>query len=74
MTGSTAYGASGARPYLYEGVFAHEWQHLLHDDYDGDEDTFVNEGCAEMRRNHFWLHDSTPGPYRPGRQRTLKTR
>ncbi|PPD58196.1 peptidase M6 [Dehalogenimonas etheniformans] len=35
------------RPYLYEGVFAHEWQHLLHDDYDSDEDTFINEGMAE---------------------------
>ncbi|APV43492.1 Immune inhibitor A peptidase M6 [Dehalogenimonas formicexedens] len=41
-------GSSGTRPYLYEGVFAHEWQHLLHDDYDTDEDTFINEGMAEF--------------------------
>ena len=27
-------GPDGSRPYLYEGVFAHEYQHLLHDDYD----------------------------------------
>lgn len=41
-------GPSGTRPYLYEGVFAHEYQHLLHDDYDSDEETFVNEGMAEL--------------------------
>jgi hypothetical protein len=37
-----------ARPYLYEGVFAHEYQHLLHDDYDSDEENFVNEGMADL--------------------------
>jgi immune inhibitor A len=41
-------GAAGTRPYLYEGVFAHEYQHLLHDDYDGDEELFVNEGMADL--------------------------
>jgi hypothetical protein len=39
-------GPDGDRPYLYEGVFAHEYQHLLHDDYDPDEELFVNEGCS----------------------------
>ncbi len=39
-------GPEAERPYLYEGVFAHEYQHLLHDDYDPDEDTFVNEGLS----------------------------
>lgn len=39
-------GPDGSRPYLYEGVFAHEYQHLLHDDYDGDEENFVNEGLS----------------------------
>jgi hypothetical protein len=39
-------GPDGSRPYLYEGVFAHEYQHLLHDDYDSDEENFVNEGLA----------------------------
>lgn len=33
---------------LYEGVFAHEYQHLLHDDYDSDEDTFINEGLSDL--------------------------
>ena len=26
-----------ANPFLYEGVFAHEYQHLIHADYDPDE-------------------------------------
>jgi hypothetical protein len=39
-------GPDGARPYLYEGVFAHEYQHLLHDDYDSDEVNFINEGLS----------------------------
>lgn len=39
-------GPDGSRPYLYEGTFAHEYQHLLHDDYDSDEENFVNEGLS----------------------------
>ena len=39
-------GPDGSRPYLYEGVFAHEYQHLLHDDYDPDEELFINEGLS----------------------------
>jgi hypothetical protein len=39
-------GPDGSRPYLYESVFAHEYQHLLHDDYDSDEDTWINEGLS----------------------------
>lgn len=41
-------GPDAARPYLYEGVFAHEFQHLLHSDTDGAEDTFVNEGLSDF--------------------------
>lgn len=41
-------GPDGTRPYLYEGTVAHEYQHLLHDDYDSDEDTFVNEGMSDL--------------------------
>lgn len=40
--------ASRWRPYLYEGTFAHEFQHLLHRDHDGDEDTWINEGQADF--------------------------
>lgn len=39
-------GPDGTRPYLYEGVFAHEYQHLLHDDYDPGEVELVNEGLS----------------------------
>lgn len=37
-----------ARPYLYEGVFAHEYQHLLHHYIDPDETTWVNEGMSDF--------------------------
>jgi hypothetical protein len=40
-------GPDGTRPFLYEGVFAHEYQHLLHQVYDPDEETFVNEGMSD---------------------------
>jgi immune inhibitor A len=41
-------GPDGSRPFLYEGVFAHEYQHLLHDDYDSDEESWVNEGLSDF--------------------------
>jgi hypothetical protein len=37
-----------ARPRMYEGVFAHEYQHLLHSYTDPDESTWVNEGLSDM--------------------------
>ncbi|HEY8552666.1 MAG TPA: choice-of-anchor J domain-containing protein [Thermaerobacter sp.] len=36
------------RPHLYEATLAHEFQHLIHDDYDSDEDTWVNEGISDF--------------------------
>ena len=36
-----------ARPFLYEGVFAHEYQHLLEHYEDGDEVNWINEGLAD---------------------------
>jgi Immune inhibitor A-like, MAM domain len=36
-----------ARPFLYEGVFAHEYQHLLESYADGDESTWMNEGLSD---------------------------
>ena len=36
-----------ARPFLYEGVFAHEYQHLLEYYEDPDERTWVNEGLSD---------------------------
>lgn len=40
-------GPDAAIPNLYEGVFAHEYQHLLHDDYDSDEENWINEGLSD---------------------------
>ena len=36
-----------ARPRMYEGTFAHEWQHLLQSYTDPDEETWVNEGLSD---------------------------
>ena len=36
-----------ARPFLYEGVFAHEYQHLLEHYEDGDEVNWINEGLSD---------------------------
>jgi hypothetical protein len=37
-----------ARPRLYEGTFAHEWQHLLHYYTDPFETTWMNEGLSDF--------------------------
>ena len=37
-----------ARPFLYEGVFAHEYQHLIHHYSDPDEVNWVNEGLSDF--------------------------
>jgi hypothetical protein len=39
---------ASANPFLYEGVFAHEYQHLIHADYDPDETSWVNEGMSDL--------------------------
>src|SRR4051794_20043872 len=36
-----------ARANLYEGTFAHEWQHLLHEYTDSFETTWLNEGPSD---------------------------
>ncbi len=36
------------RPYLYEGTFAHEFEHLVHFDVDPDEESWVDEGLADL--------------------------
>src|SRR5262245_4865009 len=36
-----------ARPFLYEGVFAHEYQHLLENYVDSDEGSWTNEGLSD---------------------------
>jgi len=37
-----------ARPFLYEGVFAHEYQHLLESYESPGENTWVNEGLSDF--------------------------
>lgn len=45
---SNRVGSDAERPYLYEGVFAHEFEHLIHFDIDPDEDSWVDEGLADL--------------------------
>ena len=37
-----------AHPRMYEGTFAHEWQHLLEYYVDPNEETWVNEGLSDF--------------------------
>jgi hypothetical protein len=39
------------RPLLYEGVLAHEWQHLLQSYTDPIESTFLNEGLSDVAQS-----------------------
>ncbi len=41
-------GPGVARPYLYEGTFAHEFEHLIHNDIDAGEESWVDEGLADF--------------------------
>ena len=53
-------GGDGARPYLYDSTLAHELQHLIHDDYSSNEDSWVNEamsGFAEFLNGYWFTED-----------------
>jgi len=39
-------GIPVTRPYVYESTTAHEYQHLIHRDYQPSPETFMNEGCS----------------------------
>jgi hypothetical protein len=41
-------GPDVERPFLYEGTFAHEFEHLVHFDIDPDEPSWVDEGLADL--------------------------
>ena len=41
-------GPNANKPYMYEGTFAHEFQHLLHRDSDSAEEKFINEGLSDF--------------------------
>ncbi|HYF11071.1 MAG TPA: peptidase M6 [Actinomycetota bacterium] len=48
-----------ARPHLYEGVFAHEYQHLLENYVDFDETSWVNEGLSDYAQTIVEYVDGT---------------
>ncbi|MGQ0465332.1 MAG: hypothetical protein ACT4QG_08415 [Sporichthyaceae bacterium] len=50
-----------ARPHAYEGVFAHEWQHLLASYTDPNETTWLNEGLSDYAINLVGYGDTTRG-------------
>ncbi len=47
-------GPNAARPYLYEATIAHEFQHLIHHDVDPDEDSFIDEGMADLAEQFLY--------------------
>jgi Immune inhibitor A peptidase M6 len=48
-----------SRPFLYESVFAHEWQHLAHYYADPFETVWVNEGLADFAQTLTGYTDGT---------------
>ena len=55
-----------ARPRMYEGTFAHEWQHLLLSTVDPGEDLWVNEGLSDYAQSLVGYVDGTATVYHPG--------
>lgn len=53
-------GGDGEHPYVYEGTVAHELEHLIHNDHDPDELSWVDEGLADLAEyfNRFGHPDS----------------
>jgi hypothetical protein len=41
-------GPEALHPYDYEATVAHELEHLIHNDHDPDEDSWVDEGMADL--------------------------
>lgn len=55
-----------ARPFLYEGVFAHEYQHLLQYYQDPAEVTWVNEGLSDFAQTLVGYVDATKTVFQRG--------
>ncbi|CUR57109.1 putative exported peptidase M6-like protein [metagenome] len=53
------------RPRLYEGTFAHEYQHLLESYEDADEASWVNEGLSDYAQSLVGYVDTTLPPDDP---------
>jgi hypothetical protein len=55
-----------ARPRMYEGTFAHEWQHLLQQYTDPDEELWVNEGLSDYAQTLVGYVDGTATVHHAG--------
>jgi immune inhibitor InhA-like protein len=55
-----------ARPFSYEGTFAHEWQHLLHYYTDPFETTWMNEGLSDFAMNLVGYSNGNATVFDPG--------
>ena len=55
-----------ARPRMYEGTFAHEWQHLLQYYADPDEEVWVDEGLSDYAQTLVGYVDGTATVHHPG--------
>ena len=55
-----------SRPWLYEGVFGHEWQHLLQYYTDPNEVTWVNEGLSDFAIALDGYSNTTATVFEPG--------
>ncbi|MFV0460086.1 MAG: hypothetical protein ACK5MT_15075 [Actinomycetales bacterium] len=62
--GMAAGTLGGPRARLYEGTFAHEYQHLLLNDVDPDESTWLNEGMSDYAQSLVGYVDTRIGPWR----------
>ncbi len=60
--GQGSGGLGAARPHAYEGVFAHEYQHLLEHYRDPDEATWVNEGLSDWAQSLLGYVDASIPP------------
>jgi hypothetical protein len=55
-----------AHPRMYDGTFAHEWQHLLEYYQDPAEVTWVNEGLSDFAQTMVGYVDARATVYDPG--------
>ncbi len=55
-----------ARPRGYEGIFAHEWQHLLQYYTDPNEKSWINEGLSDFAQTLVGYVDGTRTVFEPG--------
>lgn len=63
--GTSCQGTLNPRPRMYEGTFAHEYQHLLEYYQDGDETTWMNEGLSDYAQTIVGYVDTTLPPTDP---------